>query len=44
MGVTGVKFSHYAIGGIGMIPGTIVYVFVGTTISSITDAATGNYE
>jgi len=44
MGVTGVKFRDYAIGGIGMIPGTIVYVFVGTTISSITDAATGNYE
>ena len=35
MGITAVKFSHYAIGGFAMIPGTIVYVFVGTTIGSI---------
>lgn len=27
-----------------MLPGTIVYVFVGTTIGSITDAASGNYS
>ena len=27
-----------------MIPGTVVYVFLGTTISNIADAASGNYE
>lgn len=35
MGITGVSFFDYAIGGFGMVPGTIVYVFVGTTIGSI---------
>ena len=44
MGITGVTFKDYALGGFGMIPGTIVYVFIGTTISNIADAATGNYE
>lgn len=44
MGVTGVKFWDFALGGFGMIPGTIVYVFLGTTISNITDAAMGEYE
>ena len=44
MGITGVKFVDYALGGFGMIPGTIVYVFIGTTISNIADAAAGNYE
>ena len=36
MGVTAVSFAHYAIGGTGMIPATIVYVFIGTTLGSIT--------
>lgn len=44
MGITSVTFFDYAIGGLGMIPGCIVYVFVGTTIGSIQDAATGNYD
>ena len=44
MGVTSVKFKDYAIGGLGMIPGTIVYVFVGTTIGNIADAASGEFE
>ena len=35
IGITSVKFLDYAIGGFGMIPGTIVYVFIGTTIGSI---------
>jgi len=44
MGVTAVKFWDYALGGLGMIPGTIVYVFIGTTISDIADAAAGKYD
>ena len=44
MGITGVSFINYAVGGLGMLPGTIVYVFVGTTIGSIQDAASGNYD
>ena len=44
MGVTSVKFKDYAIGGVAMIPGTIVYVFVGTTIGNIADAASGDFD
>ena len=44
MGITSVTFWHYAIGGVGMIPATVLYVFVGTTLGSITQAATGNYS
>ena len=44
MGVTSVSFKNYAIGGLGMIPGTIVYVFVGTTIGNISAAASGDFE
>ena len=44
MGITAVSFFDYAVGGFGMIPRTIVYVFVGTTIGSIQDAASGNYD
>lgn len=44
MGVTSVKFTAYAIGGLGMIPGTAVYVFVGTTIGNIAKAASGDFD
>lgn len=44
MGVTSVSVKDYAIGGFGMIPGTIVYVFVGTTIGNISKAASGDFE
>ena len=36
MGVTGVSFFNYAVGGVGMIPATVVYVFAGTTLGTIT--------
>ena len=42
MGITGVKFKDYCIGSCGMIPGTLVYVFIGTSIASIADIASGN--
>ena len=44
MGVTSVPFKAYAIAGVGMIPGTAVYVFVGTTIGNISKAASGEFE
>jgi uncharacterized membrane protein YdjX (TVP38/TMEM64 family) len=44
MGITKVKLSKYALGGLGMIPGTIVYVYFGTAISNISDAASGDFD
>lgn len=44
MGLTGVTFKGYALAGFGMIPGTAAYVFFGTSISSIADAASGSFE
>ena len=44
LGVTSVKFVDFALGGFGMIPGALVYVFIGTTIGSINDAVNGKFE
>ena len=44
MGLTGVKLSHYVVANLGMIPGTAAYVFFGTSISSVADAASGSFE
>lgn len=44
MGITKVPLAKYTIGGLGMIPGTIVYVYFGTAISNISDAAAGNFD
>lgn len=41
MGITDIKTAHYLVGFTGMIPGTVAYVFIGTTISDIADAASG---
>jgi len=38
MGVTAVKTFDYVIGGLGMIPGVIVYVYFGSTLNNISDA------
>ena len=44
LGITAVSLRDFAIGGIGMLPGTFVYVFIGTTIGSINDAIHGEFE
>ena len=44
MGLTAVSVGNYTLGGLGMIPGTIVYIFIGTTIGSIQDAIKGEWE
>ena len=38
LGVSSVKFNEYATGCLGMIPGTIAFVYIGTTISEIGDS------
>ena len=38
------RFWDFAIGGIGMIPGAFIYVFIGTTIGSISDAVRGEFD
>eukprot|EP00347_Sterkiella_histriomuscorum_P024041 403332511 len=43
-GITSIKVKDFMIGGFGMLPGAFVYVLLGTTISSIADAANGNFE
>jgi uncharacterized membrane protein YdjX (TVP38/TMEM64 family) len=39
MGITGVKLRDYIIGNVGMIPGTAVFVYFGTSISSLASLA-----
>ena len=41
MGITAITLKDYSIGGLGMIPGTIVYVYLGTTLGNISDLAKG---
>ena len=44
-GLTGVKFWKYGLGSwIGMLPGTVMYVYFGAGLRSITEAATGEVE
>lgn len=43
-GITSIKVKDFMIGGFGMLPGAFVYVLLGTTISSIADAANGNFD
>ena len=44
LGITSVSLRDFAIGGIGMLPGAFVYVFIGTTIGSINEAVNGKFE
>lgn len=41
MGITAITFGDYCVGLIGIIPGTLIYVFIGTTLSDIQQAANG---
>ena len=44
-GLTKVRFTHYALASwVGMIPGTIMYVYFGSAARSLTDAFTGGTE
>jgi uncharacterized membrane protein YdjX (TVP38/TMEM64 family) len=44
LGITDMKTKDYIIGMVGMLPGTLLFVFIGTTISDIADAANGKNE
>ncbi len=47
MGVTSVKFKDYAIAGIGMLPGTIAYVYFGAAVAGAASAGSSsgvNYD
>mmetsp|Transcript_6453 Transcript_6453/g.580 ORF Transcript_6453/g.580 Transcript_6453/m.580 type:complete len:150 (-) Transcript_6453:69-518(-) len=44
MGLTAVKIREYALGGLGMIPGTVLFVYIGTTLGNVADLAAGNYD
>ena len=44
MGLTSISVYSFFLGGFGMLPGSIVYIFLGTTISNIADAAEGNFQ
>ena len=44
MGVTGVKITHFLIGGFGMVPGVVVYVYFGTCLKNLADAMSGSFS
>mmetsp|Transcript_48386 Transcript_48386/g.115144 ORF Transcript_48386/g.115144 Transcript_48386/m.115144 type:complete len:330 (+) Transcript_48386:224-1213(+) len=45
LGITEMSFLHYAVATLtGMIPGTILYCYIGSTVKSIGDIASGNME
>jgi uncharacterized membrane protein YdjX (TVP38/TMEM64 family) len=44
-GLTRVRFRDYLLASwIGMLPGTILYVYIGSTVAELADLATGNVE
>lgn len=44
LGITSVTFKDFALGNLFMLPGTCFYVYVGTSIHSVSDAVSGEYE
>jgi uncharacterized membrane protein YdjX (TVP38/TMEM64 family) len=44
MGLTNVKIRDYMIAGFGMLPGTVVYIYIGTNISNIQQIISGDYD
>ena len=44
LGSTTVNFKDYVIGTLGMLPASVVYVFIGTTISDLADIEKGLNE
>lgn len=43
LGITSVRFRDFAIGNLFMLPGCMFYVYIGTSISSVSDAVSGEY-
>ena len=41
MGLTGVQFLPYLFGSVGMIPGTIAFVYIGSLLSDVKNAISG---
>ena len=44
VGITAMRFTHFVISMVGVIPGTIVYIMIGTTISDVTDVISGKHK
>ena len=44
MGLTNVKTRDYMLAGFGMLPGTIVYIYIGTNIYNIQALISGDYD
>merc|ERR1711915_688628 len=43
-GVTGIKLIHYCIACVGMLPGTVLYVFLGASAGSLSEIGGGDEE
>ena len=44
MGLTSVTLKAYSMASVGMIPGTLVYCFIGGTLSALTDASSVGFS
>jgi len=42
MGLTGVRFWQFAAGSVGMIPGTVAFVYIGSLLSDVKNAISGD--